>query len=153
MKKLILIFVLLLISGCNTTSGDISIKNDNGYFIDEFSLDTIDYNIRLISFDEFEKANKDKSINSLVVIERSDCQKCHDYLKVLNEAINETGNDSFILYILESDKLLESEKGQLINDYSITSVPTTIVYDSGSIKSIEIGAPNNEDLNEIINLY
>ena len=103
-KKIFFLFIILLLSGCN-------------------SLGTYDE----ISYKEMNKMINDKE-DFVLFIGSETCSACSTYKVTLNRVIKKYGVD--VKYI-DISKLSEKEHSELIANYPISGTPTTIFIKNG----------------------
>lgn len=153
MKK-ILCFLLLVVAltGCTFNESD-NKMNDNEYFSTMFNIDDIDINLYGISYEEMDSMINDQQFTGMVLVIREDCEYCHELFSLITEKSNEIAKNSEIsLYIIESNKMESDVKFEFANQFGVTSVPTMLYFESGTIKITEIGVPTDERLDELMEM-
>ena len=92
-----------------------------------------------ITFDELDNyCSEIYNFSGNIIISRSDCEHCVSLYKKL-KAMADKKHENISIYVLDSSKLSDNQKKSLINEYSISTVPTIVCIDNGIITSIEMG--------------
>lgn len=145
-KIFTLVFIPLLCS-CNITT---ETKIDKSVIASEYDVsEQLNIQFYQLDYDSFTNKQKSKSFKYPILISRSDCEYCINAIKTLDEFAKEK-ETTINLYLLDSNSIDIEDKQQMIDDYSISSVPTFILMDNQSISDIETGYLSEELINKIM---
>lgn len=90
-----------------------------------------------------------KGLNGYVLLLRPDCKGCQTFVTEFNEysSSNKINSD---IYVLDTTILTDEEKETLFTVYSVTSVPSIMVFESGNFISLEVGISSKGQLSSIL---
>ena len=110
-------------------------------YIEEFN-----YEDNLIEISNIENYINNKDL-TIIVISSSTCSSCIAYKEVL---INSLNDYNINYYILDLNKVSNTYKKQILEEYNISGTPTTLVYKKGELLTKEIGYKDLESLEKIL---
>ena len=147
MKKVLLV-ILLLFSGC---SSSVDKTDDTNSIFARYGIDSEQY-IKLVEmdYDTFLNLESNSNLDGIFIITRSDCEYCKEAIEVLNNSALKAIEEKEI-YIFETTELDMEEKEHLLQNYSLTSVPSFLVLDDNKPKYLYVGIPSEDDLLRIFN--
>lgn len=148
MKKLkiaIGLVVLVIISYC--VFHQCSILQYDSQIKEKYKLVESDkLHIYKLTYEDFIEKQENNTLDKPIIISRADCEHCITFFRRLNKG---NSNKSINIYILESDKMSVSQKLDLENSLYISSVPTLIKVNSGSISEIYSGYISDDILESL----
>lgn len=145
LKKIVFVLVILLLSSC---SKSMKIPLDQST-IDKLNLDETSVHLYAITIDQLTNNSNSKGINGYVFLLRPDCKGCQTFVTEFKEYTSSNKIDSDI-YVLDTTILTDEEKETLFTVYSVTSVPSIMVFKSGNFISLEVGISSKEQLSSIL---
>ena len=146
LKKIVFVLViLLLLSSCSKNT---KIPLDQST-IDKLNLDDTSVHLYAITIDQLTNSSDSKGLNGYVLLLRPDCKGCQTFVTEFNEysSSNKINSD---IYVLDTTILTEEEKETLFTVYSVTSVSSIMVFESGNFISLEVGISSKGQLSSIL---
>lgn len=146
LKKIVFVLViLLLLSSCSKNT---KIPMDQST-IDKLNLDDTSVHLYAITIDQLTNSSDSKGLNGYVLLLRPDCKGCQTFVTEFNEysSSNKINSD---IYVLDTTILTDEEKETLFTVYSVTFVPSIMVFESGNFISLEVGISSKGQLSSIL---
>lgn len=112
-------------------------------------MDETSVHLYAITIDQLTNSSDSKGLNGYVLLLRPDCKGCQTFVTEFNEysSSNKINSD---IYVLDTTILTDEEKETLFTVYSVTSVPSIMVFESGNFISLEVGISSKEQLSSIL---
>lgn len=143
----ILAILVLFLSGCQGK------KNDNSFFENKYDLSLNKLNLFRMNYTEFNEMRGKSNDKVFIIVIRDDCNACHEFLLEIDKQMIANDYQVDRIYVMESDTFTESEKIDFVETYSVSSVPLIMIFESGKLNSIDIGLPNEQRLEDLVNIY
>lgn len=125
-------------------------KIDKSVMANEYNVsEKLNLQFYYLDYESFSNKQQNKSFKYPILISRSDCEHCVNAIKTLDEIAKEN-HTTFNFYLLDSNSTDIEDKQKMIDEYSISSVPTFILMDNKSISDIETGYLSEELINKIM---
>lgn len=150
MKQTIMLSLcLILLHGCNANHLNQQV-NDTYEIQNKYKTEHIDFNIFLITYNEFESLVKDK-YSGFILLSRSDCAFSVENFANLVKVLNTDGDFLFDeVLLLETTELDEISKKSFTEQYGVSFVPTTLIMKEGDIIEIVVGLLSIEQISRIL---
>ena len=112
-------------------------------------MDDTSVHLYAITIDQLTNSSDSKGLNGYVLLLRPDCKGCQTFVTEFNEysSSNKINSD---IYVLDTTILTDEEKETLFTVYSVTSVPSIMVFESGNFISLEVGISSKGQLSSIL---
>lgn len=145
LKKIVFVLVILLLSSCSKSTKTPLDQST----IDKLNLNETSVHLYAITIDQLTNSSNSKGLNGYVLLLRPDCKGCQTFVTEFNEYTSSNKIDSDI-YVLDTTILTDEEKETLFTVYSVTSVPSIMVFERGNFISLEVGISSKEQLSSIL---
>lgn len=140
---------LILLQGCNANHL-YQQSNDNAEIQSKYKTEHFDFNIFLITYNEFESLVKDK-YSGFILLSRSDCNFSIENFANLVKVLNTSGDFLFDeILLFETTKLDEISRKSFTEQYGISFVPTTLIMKEGDIIEIVVGLLSIDQISKIL---
>lgn len=135
----LLFLVFCILSSCERYDSKI---------LEKYGAEKDSLNVAEIEYKDFKGKNFN---NSIVLVLREDCEYCHKLVSDLFSEELTLTNNSNPIYVLESSKMSLTEKEDILDKYSVSVVPTILIFEKNKLKSLEVGTLSKEQKEKIIN--
>lgn len=136
--------MMILLTSCGSAA---NLKTVDNEFYERYDIAKSNLKIYELTYDELYDSTIKRELDGIIFVLREDCEYCKDFMDVFNKT---SIQDSKNIYVLETTELTLEQKENLYEDFSLTSVPSTLSFESGKFNAIEVGIPTENELKQTL---